>query len=116
LAALLSRLSSTYLPSEMRAHPRASPGLADLREGLHPRARYLLILPEFDSLAQQSEAWIRKMKDEGKDEQLTIERATGMRHGWTQFPNLFLTEEEIRKKNEVFDRAVRFINNSIIEA
>jgi acetyl esterase/lipase len=100
----------------MRAHPRASPGLADLREGLHPRARYLLILPERDSLAQQSEAWIRKMKDEGKDEQLTVERASGMRHGWAQFPNLFLTEEEIRKKNEVFDRAVRFINNSIVEA
>jgi acetyl esterase/lipase len=115
-AALLSGLSSTYLPNEMRAHPRASPGLADLRTGLHPRTRYLLILPELDSLAQQSEVWIRKMKDEGKDEQLTIERVRNMRHGWTQFPELFLTEEEIRKKNEVFDRAVRFINNSIVEA
>jgi acetyl esterase/lipase len=115
-AASLSGLSSTYLPTDMRSHPRASPGLADLRTGLHPRTRFLLILPELDSLAQQSEVWIRRMKDEGKEDQLTVERARGMRHGWTQFPELFLTEEEIRKKNEIFDRAVRFINNSIVEA
>jgi acetyl esterase/lipase len=102
-AASLSSLSSTYL-------------LDDLRTGLHPRARILLILPELDSLAQQSEAWIRRMRDEGKEEQLTIERARGMRHGWTQFPEVFLTEEEIRTKNEVFRRAVRFINGSVVEA
>ena len=113
-AASLSGLSSTYLPDDMRAQPRASPGLADLRTGLHPRARFLLILPELDSLAQQSEVWIRKMKDEGREAQLTIERASGMRHGWTQFPELFLTEEEIRKKNEIFARAVRFVNSSIV--
>ena len=113
-AASLSGLSSTYLPDHMRAHPRASPGLADLRTGLHPRARYLLILPELDSLAQQSEVWISRMKDEGKEDQLTsIERARGMRHGWTQYPEIFLTEEGIRKKNEVFARAVRFVNSTI---
>lgn len=115
-AASLSGLSSTYLPDDMRSHPRASPGLADLRTGLHPRARILLILPELDSLAQQSEVWIRRMRDEGKEEQLTIERARGMRHGWTQFPDVFLTEDEIRTKNEVFQRAVRFINGSVVEA
>jgi acetyl esterase/lipase len=115
-AASISGLSSTYLPNEMRAHPRASPGLADLRTGLNPRVRYLLVLPELDSLSQQSEVWIRKMKDEGKGEQLAIERARGMRHGWTQFPELFLTEEETREKDEVFDRAVHFINNDIVEA
>ena len=115
-AASISGLSSTYLPNDMRAHPRASPGLADLRTGLHPRARFLLILPEVDSLAQQSEVWIRKMKDEGMEEQLTIERVRGMRHGWTQFPELFLNDEEIRKKNEIFERAVRFVNISVVEA
>jgi acetyl esterase/lipase len=115
-AASLSGLSSTYLPNEMRAHPRASPGLADLRTGLHPRTKYLLILSELDALAQQSEVWIRKMKDEGKEAQLTIERARGMRHGWTQFPEVFLTEEEIKKKTEIFDRAIRFINHHFDEA
>jgi hypothetical protein len=39
-----------------------------------------------------------------------------MRHGWTQFPEFFLNEEEIRKKNEIFDRAVRFIDTSTVEA
>jgi acetyl esterase/lipase len=115
-AASISGLSSTYLPDDMRAHPRASPGLADLRTGLHPRAKFLLILPEFDSLAEQSEVWIKKMKDHGMEEQLTIERVRGMRHGWTQFPEAFLSDEEIRKKNEIFERAVRFINLSVVEA
>jgi acetyl esterase/lipase len=115
-AASISGLSSTYLPNDMRAHPRASPGLADLRTGLHPRARFLLILPELDSLAHQSEVWIGKMKDEAVEEQLTIERVRGMRHGWTQFPDLFLNEDEIRKKNEIFERAVRFVNLSVVEA
>lgn len=67
-------------------------------------------------MAQQSEVWIRKVKDEGMEEQLTIERVRGMRHGWTQFPELFLNDEEIRKKNEIFERAVRFVNISVVEA
>ena len=67
-------------------------------------------------MAHQSEVWIGKMKDEAMEEQLTIERVRGMRHGWTQFPDLFLNEDEIRKKNEIFERAVRFVNLSVIEA
>ena len=115
-ATSISSLSSTYLRDHMRAHPRASPGLADLRTSLNPRARYLLILPELDSLAQQSEAWIRKMRDEGKEGQLTIERARGMRHGWTQFPEVFLSGEEKSKKNEIFARALRFVNSASVRA
>ena len=102
-------LNPIYLPMDLRSHPRASPGLADMRNGLHSRARILLILSELDSLAEQSEVWIARVRDEERDDHLEVERAKGMPHGWTQFPETWLNEEEKRGKHRVFKRAVQFV-------
>ena len=80
-------------------------------ECLHARAKILLVLPEIDSLAQQSEVWVEKIKDEGRDEQLSVVRVMGMRHGWTQYPELFLKADEKVKKDMAFGAAVGFVNH-----
>ncbi|KAJ9631964.1 hypothetical protein H2203_000365 [Taxawa tesnikishii (nom. ined.)] len=108
----LSRvLGPTYLPGNTNLHPRASPGLQNMSEGLHPRAELFLVLPELDSLAVQSNDWLEKMRREGRDSCLVVERAKGMRHGWTQFPDKFLTEEEKRVKYQIFDRTLEFLRD-----
>jgi len=68
------KLVPTYLPREQASHPRASPGLAGIKDGLHPQARMLLVLPEMDTLAEQSETWVKKVADEGREEHLVVER------------------------------------------
>lgn len=70
---------STYLPRDQAGHPRASPGLASLRDdGLHTKAKMLLVLPELDTLAAQSDVWIRKVAEEGRADDLTVERVKGV--------------------------------------
>ena len=76
-----NRLMPTYLPREQAGEPRASPGLADMRNGLHPRAKMLLVLPELDSLAEQSEVWVKKVESEGRSDDLEVLRYPDMRHG-----------------------------------
>jgi len=101
-------LTPTYLPRDQAGHLRASPGLASVREDLHPAARMLLILPELDSLAEQSEVWVKKVEAEGRGEDLRVERFKGMKHGWTQMPDGWLGEAEKELKDETYDEAVGF--------
>ena len=55
-------LMPTYLPAPLRPHIRASPGLAPI-SWIDSRAKMMLILPERDSLAGQSEVWVQKVQD-----------------------------------------------------
>ena len=105
-------LMPTYLPRDEAEYPRASPGLAQISDGgLHEQARIMLVLPELDSLAEQSEAWIEKVEIEGRSRHLTVKRYRGMMHGWTQFPDIFLDAIAKERKYEVFDAAVDFVRN-----
>jgi acetyl esterase/lipase len=101
-------LAPSYLPREISGHPRASPGLADLK-GLHPMAKSLLVLPGVDSLAEQSEVWVKKVADSGRDSDLRVERYPGMKHGWTQMPGSWLSEAERHTKKDIYDKTVTFI-------
>jgi acetyl esterase/lipase len=114
-------LAPTYLPREMAGHPRASPGLANV-QGLHRMARCLLVLPELDTLAEQSETWVKAMETGGRADDLVVERFPGVTHGWTQMPDGWLGEAEKRSKTEIFDKTVAFtrsiwdINESAVKA
>lgn len=57
---LFSIMGPTYLPKKLRAHPRASPGL-NSPENIAKNAAILLVLPENDSLAVQSDVWVDGM-------------------------------------------------------
>lgn len=106
-------LSPTYLPRDQAAHPRASPGLANLRDGgLHAQARMYLVLPELDTLAEQSETWVKKVAEEGRMGDMKVERFEGMKHGWTQMPVTWLGEEEKRTRAETFETAVEFVRDA----
>lgn len=59
---LFSIMGPTYLPKKLRDHPRASPGLVDARN-VQKNAAILLVLPEKDTLAVQSDVWVDKMND-----------------------------------------------------
>jgi acetyl esterase/lipase len=100
-------LAPTYLPRHMAAHPRASPGLAST-SGLHPQARMFLVLPGLDSLAEQSETWVRKIQDDGRGEHLKVERYAEMKHGWTQMPDGWLKEREKELKDDCYGKTVEF--------
>jgi len=106
-------LQPTYLSREQAGHPRASPGLASIKDGgLHPAARMFLVLPELDTLAEQSETWVRKVIAEGRGDDLRVERFKGMQHGWTQMPDQMLnTPEEKKTKKEIHDEAVVFVRD-----
>lgn len=107
---LESVVMPTYLPRDQAGHPRASPGLARLDSGgLHEKAKMLLVLPDFDTLAAQSDIWIEKVKLEGRADDLEVERVNGVVHGWTQFPDAWLSEEARKSKLDVFDRSRDFI-------
>ncbi|KAI9652026.1 MAG: hypothetical protein M1831_007267 [Alyxoria varia] len=114
-----SSLVPTYVSGDKKAHPRASPGLAAIqpnpenaRSGLLPQARMLLTLPSLDTLAEQSEIWIRKVQENGRGEHLEVKRHEGMHHGWTQFPVSMLGEKEKETRIEAFGRAVKFVKES----
>ena len=105
-------LWSSYLPRESGAHPRASPGLVSVEKGgLHPQARMLLVLPELDSLSEQSESWVKKVKEEGRSSHLQVKRYPGMKHGWLQFPISWLSEEEKKTRDECYESAVSIIRD-----
>lgn len=109
---LEDQLMPTYLPRHRAGHPRASPGLAELSNGgLHRRARIMLVLPELDSLAEQSEIWIQNVDEEGFGNILRVERFKGMLHGWTQFPDSFLDDKSRELKYKVFQKAVDYVRN-----
>lgn len=106
------KLMPTYLPRDQAHHHRASPGLADVRDGLHPRATILLVLPELDSLAEQSETWVTKVYSENRGDDLVVERYEGMKHGWTQMPPSWLSEKEKQTRLEIFEKTVAFIRSA----
>jgi acetyl esterase/lipase len=104
------QLMPKYLPVERRADVRASPGLGSIKDGLHSKARVLLILPELDSLSDQSWKWVDKVADEGRGSDLEVEHYKGEMHGWTQFPDSWIkTEESKKKKYDSFERAAEFV-------
>lgn len=114
-------LMPTYLPRDKASHPRASPGLAPVafetsyggeHGGLHPKARVLLVLPELDSLSEQSETWVKKVEEEGRGADLIVERYKGMKHGWTQFPETWLSEEEKRTRADSYIKTISFIESA----
>lgn len=121
---LEAELMPTYLPVANRAHPRASPGLADINNnhnsppttnegkgeyGLHPQAKLFLVLPQFDSLHGQSIEWIEKVQASGRGGDLIVEDVKGVTHGWTQFPDGFISNEHRRLKVQVFEKARTFL-------
>ncbi|KIV98088.1 hypothetical protein PV10_01776 [Exophiala mesophila] len=111
-------LMPTYLPVARRGDPRASPGLADITPadeadrteyGLHPKAKMFLVLPQFDSLNEQSLVWIDKVRDQNRGGDLLVEEVQGVVHGWTQFPDAWLEEGHRVLKSQVFERARTFL-------
>lgn len=106
-------LQPTYLPRGRAHEPRASPGLADIADGgLHDKARMLLVLPELDTLAEQSETWVGKVLRAGRAKDLRVERFPGLKHGWTQMPESWLGEEERRSRREIFEETVEFVRDA----
>lgn len=110
---LESTVMRTYLPEKDIGHPRASPGLVDINNGgLHEKAKMLLVLPELDTLAHQSDIWIQKVAEEGRSSDLSVEKVGGVTHGWTQFPDLMLSDEDEKLKDDVFNEAREFVAKS----
>ncbi|KAF1975501.1 alpha/beta-hydrolase [Bimuria novae-zelandiae CBS 107.79] len=133
---LFSIMGPTYLPKKLRAHPRASPGLVDPKN-VQKNAAILLVLPEKDSLAVQSDVWVDKMNSEGwngpvrfgdgrdndwnghqggasltpskKNGGMEVWHAPNCRHGWTQFPVAFLGKHEKEERMLVFERTMEFV-------
>jgi hypothetical protein len=132
---LFSIMGPTYLPKKLRAHPRASPGLVDPRN-VQKNAAILLVLPEKDTLAVQSDVWVDKMNNSGwngpvrfgdgrendwngREGNVPVPSGTngGMevwhapqcRHGWTQFPVAILGKHEKEERRKVFERTLAFV-------
>ncbi|KAL6241752.1 hypothetical protein RBB50_011285 [Rhinocladiella similis] len=113
---LEAELMPTYLPASKSGHPRASPGLAALtapegdNAGLHPKAKIMLILPQFDTLHHQSIVWIKKVNDQGRGSDLNVVEVKGVIHGWTQFPDSWLDDDSKASKWEMFEKARMFLD------
>ena len=69
----------------------------------------MLVLPELDTLAEQSEVWVEKVKREGGEADLIVERVQGVVHGWTQFPDAWLGEQDREVKAQVMEKARAFV-------
>lgn len=135
---LFSIMGPTYLPKKLRAHPRASPGLVD-PSNVQKNAAILLVLPEKDTLAVQSDVWVDKMNTsgwngpvrfgDGRDNDwngregnapapsganggMEVWHAPGCRHGWTQFPVSFLGKHEKEERRKVFERTLDFVKGN----
>lgn len=108
-ARLSDNLAPAYVPRANADHWRASPGLADMSSDLHPAARVLLVLPELDNLADQNEQWAKRVEEAGRGKHLQVERFLKMKHGWTQFPEGFLDEQQRKTRTEAFDKTVDFL-------
>ncbi|TKY85636.1 hypothetical protein EX895_005175 [Sporisorium graminicola] len=101
-------LAPTYADRDQTDHPRVSPGLASL-DSLHPAARVFLVLCEMDTLAEQSKEWVDKVQAHDRTEHLVVEDVANMKHGWTQMPDGWLSEEEKQAKEAVFTKATAFV-------
>lgn len=101
-------LAPTYAERDQTSHPRVSPGLASL-DSLHPAARVFLVLCELDTLAEQSKEWVSKVQAHERTEHLVVEDVANMKHGWTQMPDGWLSEEEKQAKKAVFTKATAFV-------
>lgn len=108
---LEDELMPTYITKEMALSPRASPGLADV-SGIHEQARMQLILPELDSLNEQSEVWVKKVIKDGRGHHVQVDRILGVKHGWTQFPDGWLSDADKKKKVDIFDKTVEFMKRT----
>lgn len=91
----------------------------------HSMSHCLLVLPTYDTLAHQSGLWLEALEKAGRlaggrDADgtngsrtdtlgVTPFYARDMPHGWTQFPDFALSEEQKRSKYDVFDRSVDFV-------
>lgn len=101
-------LMPTYLPRELAGHPRASPGLASIKDGLHPQARMQLVLCGLDNLSEQSEVWVKKVEVEGRFQDMIVHRYPERNHGWSHIPEMALKEDERRERNDALDKSVKF--------
>lgn len=111
-------------------------------DSMHPKTRALLILSEFDTLAEQSETWVEVLRAADKlvDDQKTydpddvglgidhpirerpdhkaqvrVHRIKGRNHGWTQMPDAFLGEDDRKSKALVMENARKFVVNMFLE-
>ncbi|UZJ50708.1 hypothetical protein CBS101457_000028 [Exobasidium rhododendri] len=120
-------MKNAYLPADKTGHLRASPGLAPAST-IHSSTRALLILPEIDTLAEQSETWVRKLEEDEvavqtEDETgkhigvmlhsdrraVRVHRIKGMGHGFTTFPDAMLDVDSRRCKAVVMEQARRWV-------
>ncbi|KAL1611856.1 hypothetical protein SLS60_000077 [Paraconiothyrium brasiliense] len=135
---LFSIMGPTYLPKKLRAHPRASPGLVD-PHNVQKNAAILLVLPEKDTLAVQSDVWVDKMNTNGwtgpvrfgdgrandwnghegnapppsrSNGGMEVWHAPECRHGWTQFPVAVLGKHEKEERRKVFERTLDFVKEN----
>ncbi|KAF2648470.1 alpha/beta-hydrolase [Lophiostoma macrostomum CBS 122681] len=137
---LFSIMGPTYLPKKLRPHPRASPGLVD-PDNIQKNAAILLVLPEKDTLAVQSDVWVDTMNTAGwsgpvrfgdgrvgdwngkngapqladgnqGNGGLEVWHAPGCRHGWTQFPSPALGKGEKSERDLVFARTLDFVKEA----
>ncbi|KAJ4286047.1 hypothetical protein N0V90_013394 [Kalmusia sp. IMI 367209] len=136
---LFSIMGPTYLPKKLRAHPRASPGLVD-PDNIQKNAAIFLVLPEKDTLAVQSDAWVDQMNLSGwhgpvrfgdgrpndwngydgglpltpseTNGGLEVWHAPKCRHGWTQFPVTWLGKHEKQERTLVFKRTLDFVKQN----
>lgn len=112
LADLGDQLAPTYCPRDQTSHPRASPGLAPIANGgIHEQAKMLLVLPELDNLSEQSEIWVEMVANEGRKNDIRVERYPGIKHGWTQMPESWLNEAEKSSRIDAIDKGVEFTRN-----
>ena len=106
---LSDMLAPTYVPRENTGHPRASPGLASI-DALHPSAKIFLVLAELDSLSEQSRTWVEKVNNHDRVDDVVVEEVAGVKHGWTQMPDGWLSDEEKKLKDLMYTKARAFIH------
>lgn len=129
-------LVDAYLPRHLVDHLRASPGLApvggvDGGDCMHPATRAVLILPQLDSLSEQSEVWVDALRaadkliespeDDGSmigqpllsqpKACVRVHRIKAMTHGFTTYPDSFIDEKTRAAKALVMEQARQFVVN-----
>ncbi|KAF2876876.1 hypothetical protein BDV95DRAFT_482072 [Massariosphaeria phaeospora] len=133
---LFSIMGPTYLPRKLRPHLRASPGLGS-PDDVQKNAAIFLVLPENDTLAVQSDVWVDDMNTGGwngpvrfgdgrigdwdgheggpvlpkthENGGLEVWHAPKCPHGWTQFPEPWLSKHEKKERKLVFARTLEFV-------
>lgn len=102
----------TYLPRKHKDNLRANPGMAD-PNNLSSRARIFVVFAEHDSLTFANENWLKHMRAAGKDKLLTIYEGKGMKHGWCNLPERWLSREQKRVKFEAYEHMYRFWDETL---